>query len=71
MYLCCCLVTQSCSTFRYSMDCNTPGFSVLHCLLEFAQTHVHRFSDVIQPSYPLSPPFPPVLTLSQHQGLFQ
>ena len=23
------------------MDCSTPGFSVLHCLLEFPQTHVH------------------------------
>ena len=23
-----------------SMDCYTPGFPVLHCLLEFAQTHV-------------------------------
>ena len=23
------------------MDCNTPGFPILHCLLEFAQTHVY------------------------------
>ena len=23
------------------MDCSTPGFPVLHCLSEFAQTHVH------------------------------
>ena len=23
------------------MDCSMPGFSVLHCLPEFAQTHVH------------------------------
>ena len=23
------------------MDCNTPGFPVLHLLLEFAQTYVH------------------------------
>ena len=23
------------------MDCSTPGFPDLHCLLEFAQTHVH------------------------------
>ena len=28
-------------------------------LLEFAQTHVHWFSDVIQPSHPLSSPSPP------------
>ena len=29
------------------MDCNTPGFPVLHCLLEFAQIHVHWVSDAI------------------------
>ena len=23
------------------MDCSKPSFPVLHCLLEFAQTHVH------------------------------
>ena len=27
--------------------------------------------DAIQPSHPLSPPSPPTLSLSQHQGLFQ
>ena len=36
-----------------------------------AQTHVHWVSDAIQPSQPLSLPYPPVLNLSQHQGLFQ
>ena len=41
-----------------------------HQLLEFTQTHVHRVSDAIQPSHPLSSPFPPALNLSQHQGLF-
>ena len=43
------------------MNCNMPGFSVLHYLLEFAQTHVHWVSDAIQPFHPLlspSPPFP-------------
>ena len=34
-------------------------------------THVHWVSDAIQPSYPLSPPSPPALNLSQHQGLLQ
>ena len=48
-----------------------PGFPVLHYLLEFAQTHVHWIRDSIQPSPPLSPPSPPALNLSQHQGLFQ
>ena len=30
-----------------SMDCSTPGFPVLHSLLEFAQTHVHWVGDAI------------------------
>ena len=50
------------------MDCNTPGFPVLHYLLEFAQTLVHWDGDAIQPSHPLSSPSP-ALNLSQHQGL--
>ena len=53
------------------MDCSTPGFPVLHRLLELAQTHVHRVSDVIQTSHPLSSPSPPAFSLSKHQGLFQ
>ena len=35
------------------------------------QTQVHRVGDAIQPSHLLSPPSPPALNLSQHQGLFQ
>ena len=31
------------------MNCGTPGFPVFHHLPEFAQTHVHWVSDVIQP----------------------
>ena len=27
------------------MDCSTPGFPVLHCLPEFAQTQVHWVKD--------------------------
>ena len=53
------------------MNCSTSGSPVLYYLPEFAQTHVHWVDDVIQPSPPLSPPFAPVLNLSQHQGLFQ
>ena len=53
------------------MDCSTPGFPVLHYLLEFAQIHVHWVGDAIQPSHPLLPPFSPALNLSQHQSLFQ
>ena len=36
-----------------------PGLPVHHQLLESTQTHVHRVSDAIQPSHPLSPPSPP------------
>ena len=53
------------------MDCSMPGLPVHHQLLESAQTHVHRVSDAIQPSHPLSSPSPPALNLSQHQGFFQ
>ena len=53
------------------MNNSTPGFPVLHCLLGFAQTHVHWVSDAIQPSHPLLPPSPLALNLSKHQGLFQ
>ena len=41
------------------MDCSMSGFPVHHQLLELAQTHVHRVSDAIQPSHPLSSPSPP------------
>ena len=38
---CCCSVTKSCPTLCDPMDYSTPGFPVLHQLLELAQTHVH------------------------------
>ena len=41
-----------------------PGSSVLHCLPDFAQIHVHWISDALQPSHPMSPPSPPALNLS-------
>ena len=63
--------TQSCPTLCDRMNHSTPGLPVHHQLLESTQTHVHRVDDAIQPSHPLSSPSPPVLNLSQHQGLFQ
>ena len=51
------------------MNCSMLGFPVLHCLLEFAQTHVHWIGDATQPSHPLSSSSPPTFNLSQHQGL--
>ena len=67
----CCSVAESCLALCDPMDCSTPGFPVFHCVLEFAQTHVHWVSDAIQPSHPLLSPSPPAFNLSWHQGLFQ
>ena len=63
-------VAQSCLTLCDPMDCSMPGFPVHHQQLEPIQTHIHRVSDAIQPSHPLSSPFPPAFNLSQHQGSF-
>ena len=60
----CCLVAKSCPTLCYPIDCSTPGLPVLHHLLEFAQVHVHRVGDAIQPSHPLLSPSPPALNFS-------
>ena len=64
-------VAQSCPTLWDPMNHSTPGLPVHHQLPEFTQTHVHRVSDAIQPSHPLSSPSPPAPNPSQHQGLFQ
>ena len=53
------------------MNRSTPGLPVHHQRLEFTQTHIHRVSDAIQPSHPLSSPSPPAPSPSQHQSLFQ
>ena len=53
------------------MNCSMPGFPVLLCVPDFAQTHVPWVSDAIQPSHPLSSPSPPALNLSHHQNLSQ
>ena len=64
-------VAQLCLTLCDPVDCSTPGLLVHHQPTEFTQTHVHRVSDAIQPSHPLSFPSPPAFNLSQNQGLFQ
>ena len=64
-------VTQSCPTLCDPMNLSTPGLPVHHQLSEFTQTHVHRVSDAIQPSHPLSSPSPLAPNPSQHQSLFQ
>ena len=64
------IVVQLCPALWEPMDCNTPGFPILHYLPELAQTRVHWVNDAIQSSHPLSSPCPPALNLSQHQSLF-
>ena len=64
-------VAQSCPTLCDTMNGSMPGLPVHHQLPEFTETHVHRVSDAIQPSHPLSSPSPPVPNPSQHQSLFQ
>ena len=68
---CCCSVTKSCLTVCDPVDCSTPGLSVPHHRLKFAQVHVHWINDTIQPSHSLLPTSPSAFNLSQHQGLFQ
>ena len=45
--ICCCSVAQSCPILCDSMDRSTPGFPVLHHLLELAQTHAHWVGEAI------------------------
>ena len=61
-------VTQSCLTLCNPMNCSMPGFPVHHQLPEFTQTHIHRVTDAIQPSHPLSSLSPPAPNPSQHQS---
>ena len=63
-------VVQSYPTLCNPMNRSTPGLSVHHQLPEFIQNHVQQVSDAIQPSHPLSSPFPPAPNPSQHQSLF-
>ena len=64
-------VAQLCPTLCNPMNRSTPGLPVHHQLPEFTQTHVCRVGDAVQPSHPLSFPFPLAANPSQHQGFFQ
>ena len=66
-----CLLTNMATvlTLYDPRDRSTPGLPVHHHLPELAQTHVHRVSDAIQPSQPLSSPSP-AINLSQHIRVF-
>ena len=64
-------VTQSCPAICDPINRSRPGLPVHHHLPEFAQTHVHRVRDAIQPSHPRLFPSPPAPNPSQHQSIFQ
>ena len=63
-------VAQSCLTLCDPMNRSTPGLPVHYQLLESSQSHIHLVGDAIQPSHPLSSPFPPALNPTQHQVFF-
>ena len=63
-------VTQLCPTLCDTMNSSTPGLPVHHQIPEFTQTHVHRVSDAIQPSHPLSSPDPPAPNPSGIRAFF-
>ena len=52
-------VAQLCPTRCDPMNRSMPGLHVYHQFREFTQTHFHRVGGTIQPSHPLSSPFPP------------
>ena len=62
--------TQLCPTTCDPMNRSTPGLPVHHQLMESTQTHVHWVGAAIQPSHPLSSPFPHALSLPA-SGSFQ
>ena len=65
----CCSVTQSCLILCDPMDCSTPGFLVLHHLLEFAQTQC-PLSQWCHPTISSSVvPSPPAFSLSHTWNL--
>ena len=68
-------VAQSCPTLCDPMNRSTPGLPVHHRLPEFTETHhrVHRVSDAIQPSHPLSsllllPRIPPSIRVFSNES---
>ena len=68
------LVAQSCLTLCNLMNCSTSALPVHHQLSQFTQTRVHRVSDAIQPSHPLSsllllPPIPPSIRVFSNESI--
>ena len=68
--LCCCSVTQSCSTLCNPMDYSMPGlpaFTISWSLLRLRSIESLMLSNC----FILCHPSPPVFGLSQNEGLFQ
>ena len=77
------LAYKNCSSVQFSsvtQSCLTPWITACRppCPSPTPRVHsdsihhsVHRVSDAIQPSHPLSSPSPPAPNPSQHQSLFQ
>jgi len=57
--VCTCLLEKTVQLLNHVRLFATPGFPAHHQLPDLAQNHVHRVSDAIQPSHPLSSPSPP------------
>ena len=72
-YICCCSVTQSSLTICNPMDCSTPGFPVLHCLLgllKIMSIESVMPSNLLILCCPLLPPiFPSIRVLSKELAL--
>ena len=64
------VIAKSCLSLCNPVDCSMRDLPVLHCLSEFAQTHVHCVNDGIQPSHPVTPSSSCSHSF-QHHGLFQ
>ena len=65
--ICHCSVRKACMTLCNPMDCSIPGSSVLHCLPEFSQNHVHLilcYSLLLLPSI-----FPSIRVFSNESAL--
>ena len=69
-FCCCCLVAKSCLTLCHPTDCSTPGFPVLHYLLEFAQTPHNLLPHVtsVHLSAANSSPWVEIVPQSQHSS---
>ena len=63
------VIAQPCLILFDPKNCSTPGLPVPNHLMKFVQVHVCCIGDAIQPSHPLMPSSPSVLSLSQYQGL--